>query len=71
MPIGEAFIDDALMTNNEGQINLLSEWDNLQQYFSNALADIADATNQRIKSQLENWYEVLKKVMRMHAVTSD
>ena len=45
--------------------NLQSEWQRLEQYFTNALTDITETTNERVKSQLENWFEVLRKVMRM------
>lgn len=45
--------------------NLQSEWSKLDSYFNHALSDITETTNDRIKSQLENWFEVLKKVMRM------
>jgi len=51
--------------NNVVEKNLASEWYRMEQYFTNVLNDITETTNDRVKSQLENWYEVLKKVMRM------
>jgi len=44
---------------------LHQEWFKIDQYFTNALNDITETTNDRVKSMLENWFEVLKKVMRM------
>ena len=37
----------------------------MQEYFENALKDIVEISNEKAKSQLEPWYEVLKKVMRL------
>lgn len=51
--------------------NLLSEWPQLEQYFNNALTDITETTKERVKSQLENWFEVLRKVMRMHDLATE
>ena len=50
--------------------NLLSQWNELEQYFTNALADISETTKERVKSQLEVWFEVLRNVMRMHALST-
>ena len=47
------------------EFSLNDLWYKLDHYFNNALSDITETTNDRIKSQLENWFEVLKKVMRM------
>ena len=57
--------DDLDDRGNIVEKNLCSEWDQLERYFDNALTDITDTTNDRVKSMLENWFEVLKKVMRM------
>ena len=51
--------------------NLLSEWHLLEQYFNNALTDITETTKERVKSQLENWFEVLRKVMRMNDIATN
>ena len=45
--------------------NLQSDWGRLDAFFANALADAADASNDKVKTMLEQWYEVLKKVMRL------
>ena len=52
---------------NEVTKNLQTEWFKWSAYFDNALSDITETTSDRIKSQLEAWLEVLKKVMRMWA----
>lgn len=45
--------------------DLRSEWVSLNTYFDAALLDIADITKDQQKTQLENWFDVLKKVMHM------
>ena len=45
--------------------NLNTEWADIQSYFESTLLDIADITNDRQKTNLEGWFEVLKKVMKM------
>lgn len=45
--------------------DLRSEWDDLNRNFDAALLDISEIAHDQIKTQLENWYSVLKKVMRM------
>lgn len=57
--------------NNVVEKNLNSSWFKLEHFFTNALADITETTNDRVKSQLENWFEVLKKVMRMWSSNTD
>ena len=46
-------------------------WFRLEQFFKNALNDITATTNVRFKSSLENWYEILKRVMGMWQSRSD
>ena len=52
----------------------------IQIAFDNALLDIAEITNDKQKTNIEQWYEVIKKVMKMwesqngkegHAKTSE
>jgi hypothetical protein len=45
--------------------DLRTEWASLNIYFDAALLDIADITKDQQKTQLENWFDVLKKVMHM------
>jgi len=56
---------------NSIEKNLQTNWFQLEHYFNNALNDITETTSDRVKSQLENWFEVLKKVMRMWTSNSD
>ena len=50
---------------NDVTKNLRTEWYPLDQCFQDALADIATETKATVKTQLADWYEVLKKVMRL------
>ena len=43
-----------------------SDWLDIQSYFSNALLDIAEISKEKSKSSLEDWYDILKKVMKMY-----
>jgi hypothetical protein len=45
--------------------DLRTEWKSLVTFFDAALLDIADITKDQQKTQLENWFDVLKKVMHM------
>ena len=40
-------------------------------YFDNALADIATISNDKAKAQIETWFDVLKKVMRIWNLRSE
>ena len=45
---------------------LCDHWESIQTSFNNALLDIADISNDSVRANIEGWYDVLKKVMRMY-----
>ena len=45
--------------------SLRTEWYSLDRDFQSALADIAEETKDSVRTKLADWYEVLKKVMRL------
>lgn len=45
--------------------NLQSDWHAIQCAFDNALLDVAEVSNDRQKTNIEQWYEIVKKVMKM------
>ena len=54
--------------NSEGEYikqNLAQDWNAIQVYFDNALNDVSNITQGNVRTQMETWYDVLKKVMRI------
>ena len=42
------------------------QWVDVQSYFSNALLDISEISKGETRSTLEDWFDILKKVMKMY-----
>ena len=60
--------------NSEGEYieqDLQQDWEMVSSYFDNALADIATISNDKAKAQIETWFDVLKKVMRIWSLRSE
>ena len=45
------------------EYGIRKDWNMLQSYFDEALYDISQIANNKSKTQLETWYEIIKKVM--------
>ena len=58
--------------NEQGEVkeyHLRGNWEELEVYFANIMADMQSITTQQEGGRfyIENWFEVLKKVMRLNA----
>lgn len=46
--------------------DLKNDWESVSSAFENALVDIGEISNDsKIKTHLETWYEIIKKIMRL------
>ena len=64
------FLEGCKVMNTDERNNVIEQslndlWPELDRHFEDALTDITETTNDKVKSSLENWYEVLKKFMAM------
>ena len=48
--------------------DLISDWHKIERHFEGALQDISDLSNDKAKTSLEAWFDVLKKVMKLHKI---
>ena len=60
-------MDDCDSKGRQFKTSIETEWNDIQAHFDSALQDIADTTQNQVKTQLQNWFDVLKKVMSMWA----
>lgn len=57
------------MSTDNGQTSyceMKDQWVDVQSYFSNALLDISEISKGETRSTLEDWFDILKKVMKMY-----
>lgn len=62
---GTTFCD----TTKNGEViecDLKNDWDVVALAFENALQDIAELSNNQLKTSIETWFEILKLVMRLY-----
>ena len=48
--------------------SLTEDWDQIKQYFEDALNDISEISKDKVKSQIEGWFDILQKVMKLWAL---